>query len=325
MRTIILILATLTTLTFTACNSDKNKNKFYGNVDVRTVSLGFRVAGRVDVINFEEGQRLKKGDIIASLDSSLYREYLKQAEAQIQIQKAKLKKLQNGYRVEEIAKAKATLYQKTAARQRARKDLDRVEKLYKSASVSEQKYDDVKAIYSNADALYLYAQSSLKLLENGYQKEDILEASSQLELLLSQKRQREIDLNDTKIYAPTDAILLTRVYEVGSIVNASQTVVEIAKDDEYWIRSYMSERYLGLIKAGMEANIYTDSNPNKTYKGIVSFISPLAEFTPKNVQTQELRTDLVYRFKIVLQNPDDKIQQGMPVSVVFPGLGVHNE
>jgi len=320
MRTIILILATVTTLIFTACNSDKNKNIFYGNVDVRTVSLGFRVAGRVDAINFEEGQRLKRGDIIASLDSSLYREYLNQIQAQIQIQKAKLQKLQNGYRAEEITKAKATLYQKTVAKEKARKDLDRVEKLYKSSSISDQNYDDAKALYDNADALYLYAKSNLALLENGYQKEDILEAASQLELLLSKKRQREIDLNDTNIYAPTDGTLLTRVYEVGSIVNGSQTVVEIAKDDEYWIRSYMSERYLGIIKAGMEANIYTDSNPTKTYKGIVSFISPLAEFTPKNVQTQELRTDLVYRFKIVLKNPDDMIRQGMPVSVIFPNI-----
>jgi len=314
------MIATAITLTFTACNSNKNKNRFYGNVDVRTVSLGFRVAGRVDAINFEEGQRLKKGDIIASLDSALYQEHLNQTQAQIQIQKAKLQKLQNGYRPEDIAKAKATLYQKTASRQRARKDLDRVEKLYKSSSVSEQKYDDAKALYESADALYLYAKSSLELFENGYEKEDILEASSRLKLLLSQKRQREIDLNDTKLYAPTDGTLLTRVYEVGSIVNASQTVVEMAKDDEYWIRSYMSERYLGIIKTGMEANIYTDSNPSKTYKGIVSFISPLAEFTPKNVQTQELRTDLVYRFKIVLQNPDDRIRQGMPVSILFPNI-----
>ena len=171
MRTIILILATLTTLTFTACNNDKNKNRFYGNVDVRTVSLGFRVSGRVEKINFEEGQRLKRGDIIVSLDSSLYQEYLNQAKAQIQIQKAKLQKLQNGYRKEKIAEGNATLYQKTAARENAKKDFQRVANLYKSTSVSEQNYDDAKALYENADALYLYAKSNFELLKNGYPKE----------------------------------------------------------------------------------------------------------------------------------------------------------
>ena len=110
------------------------------------------------------------------------------------------------------------------------------------------------------------------------------------------------------------------MYEEGAIVNSSQTVIELAKDDTYWIRSYMSEKYLGLIKQGMEANIYTDSDTSKVYKGKVSFISPLAEFTPKSVQTEDLRTDLVYRFRIILENQDDKIRQGMPVTIIFPNL-----
>ncbi len=306
---------------FSGCYDTKGDNtKFYGNVDVRTVSLGFRVAGRIDTISFEEGQRVQKGDIITSLDDKLYKEYLNQINAQIKLQEAKIQKLQKGYRKEEIAKAKATLLQKDVAKNKALKDLKRVEKLFKSKSVSEQEYDDVKMAYDNANALYLYAKSSVELLENGYEKEDILEATAQLEYLQSMKQQKEIDLQDTKIYAPTSGTVLTRVYEEGAIVNSSQTVIELAKDDTYWIRSYMSEKYLGLIKQGMEANIYTDSDTSKVYKGKVSFISPLAEFTPKSVQTEDLRTDLVYRFRIILENQDDKIRQGMPVTIIFPNL-----
>lgn len=306
---------------FISCSqTSKEDTKFYGNVDVRTVSLSFRVSGRIKNINFEEGQKVQKGDVITSLESELYQEYINQIDAQIKLQEAKLQKLEKGYRVEEIEKAQATLLQQEVLKQKALKDFKRVEKLFKSDSISSQDFDDAKASYDLANASYMYAKNSLELLKNGYEKEDILEVKAQLLYLKSQKREKEIALKDTNLYAPTNGILLTRVYEEGSIVNASQIVAEVAKEDSFWVRTYMSEKYLGLIKQGMSANITTDSNQNKIYKGKVSFISPLAEFTPKSVQTQELRTDLVYRFRIVLDDVDDKIRQGMPVTITFDDL-----
>ncbi len=301
------------------------EEKFYGNVDVRTVSLGFRVSGKIKDIYFDEGERIKQGDVIASLDDNLYEEYVKQVNAQIEVQKAKLLKLEKGYRKEEIAKAKALLLEKEVALKKAQSDLERQKDLLATHAISQQTYDDLNAAYENANALYLYAKSSLDLLQNGYEKEDILAAKAQLEYLMAQKNQQEINLEDTKIYAPSNGTLLTRVYEPGAIVNSSQVVVDMAKDDQYWVRSYMSERYLGIIKQGMKALVYTDSNKGKAYEGLVSFISPLAEFTPKNVQTEELRTDLVYRFRIILKEHDDMIRQGMPVTITFPGLSRETE
>ena len=306
---------------------DKNgkEEKFYGNIDVRTVSLGFRVSGKVKDIYFDEGERIKKGEVIASLDDALYQEYVKQTNAQIEMQKAKVQKLEKGYRQEEIAKAQALFLEKEVDLKKAQTDLKRYEKLLSSHSVSQQNYDDIKAAYDNANALYLYAKSSLDLLKNGYEKEDILAAKAQLDYLMAQKNEQEINLHDTKIYAPSNGTLLTRVYEPGSIVNSSQVVVEMAKDDEYWVRSYMSEKYLGFIKQGMKALVYTDSRKGKAYEGTVSFISPLAEFTPKNVQTEDLRTDLVFRFRIILKEHDDMIRQGMPVTIELPNLNIDTE
>lgn len=315
----IFIISSLVLLLFSGC-SDKKENdlKFYGNVDVRTVSLAFQVSGKIDTINFEEGQKVKKGDVIATLDNALYKEYLKQSTAQVDVQKAQIQKLEKGYRKEDIAKARATMEQKKVLMENAQNTFKRYEKLLTTNSTSEDKYDAAKTAYMSAKSLYAYAKSSFELLENGYEKEDILGAKAQLSALESQKNQHKIHLNDTTLYAPSNGLILTRVQEVGSIVNASQTVIEIAKEDKYWVRSYMSERYLGLIKQGMKALVYTDSN-NK-YEGKVSFISPLAEFTPKSVQTEDLRTDLVYRFRIVLNQYDDMIKQGMPVSIKFPDL-----
>ena len=322
----VLLIGFMTLFFINGCLEQKAKEeKFYGNVDVRTVSLGFRVSGKIKHIYFEEGERIKSGEVIASLDDNLYKEYVKQVNAQIEVQKAKIQKLEKGYRKEEIKKAKALLLEKEVALKKAQSDLNRQKELLSSHSISQQTYDDLNAAYENANALYLYAKSSLDLLKNGYEKEDILAAKAQLEYLMAQKNQQEINLQDTKIYAPSNGTLLTRVYEPGSIVNSSQVVVEMAKDDQYWVRSYMSERYLGIIKQGMKALVYTDSNKGKAYEGIVSFISPLAEFTPKNVQTEELRTDLVYRFRIILKEHDDMIRQGMPVTIKFPHLNNETE
>lgn len=306
-------------------DQNAKEEKFYGNIDVRTVSLGFRVSGKVKDVYFDEGERIKKGEVIASLDDALYQQYIKQTDAQIEMQKAKIEKLEKGYRKEEIAKAQALLLEKEVALNKARTDFKRYEDLLSSHSVSQQNYDDIKAAYDNANAAYLYAKSSLDLLENGYEKEDILAAKAQLDYLTAQKNEQEINLHDTKIYAPSNGTILTRVYEPGSIVNSSQVVVEMAKDDEYWVRSYMSEKYLGFIKQGMKVLVYTDSRKGKAYEGTVGFISPLAEFTPKNVQTEDLRTDLVYRFRIILKEHDDMIRQGMPVTIELPNLNLDTE
>ena len=313
------ILGALSAAIFNACSINGEKEtRFYGNVDVRTVSLAFRVSGRLDQINFDEGEKVKKGDVIARLDDDIYKENLNQIEASIAMQKAKVAKLEKGYRVEEIKKGEAKLLQSGVERDRLKKEFNRVSKLFKENSISEQEYDNAKAAYEQAGAQYLYAQSSLEILKNGYEKEDILSAKAALASLEAQKNLHKINLEDTVLYAPNDGTIITRAYEKGSIVSPSQPVVELAKDDEYWVRSYMNEKYLGIIKTGLKAAIHTDSG--NRYKGVVSFISPIAEFTPKTVQTEDLRTDLVYRFRIVLKDFDDGVKQGMPVTITFENI-----
>lgn len=313
------ILIPLMLLALLGCNEKNEKElKFYGNVDVRTVSLAFQVSGKLKTINFEEGQKVKQGDVLATLDASLYKEQLKQINAQIEVQKAQLTKLENGYRPEEIEKARATMDQKNAIMQNAQKTFTRYENLLATKSVAEDKYDAVKTEYESAKALYLFAKSNLELLQSGYNKEDILAAKAQLDALSAQKMQHQLNVDYTTLTSPANGTVLTRVYEVGSVVNASSVVLELAKEETYWVRSYLSERFLGEIKPGMKAHIHTDSGQN--YEGVVSFISPLAEFTPKSVQTEDLRTDLVYRFRIRLDSHDEMLKQGMPVTITFPDL-----
>ncbi|ADG92888.1 secretion protein HlyD family protein [Arcobacter nitrofigilis DSM 7299] len=315
------LLTLFITLFFTACFNEKDNNtKFYGNVDLRTVSLGLRVPGKISKIYFDEGQKVKKDDLLASVDKDLFQQSLDEIKAQVDMQKIQVEKLEKGYRKEEIAKAKALLAKSSAVLNKAQIDLKRYNKLLKTNSISKEKHDDILLSYNSAKAQYDYDKNNYEQLQNGYQKEDIESAHAKLKYLQEQEKEAQIHLHDTQLFAPNDGTILTRAYEVGAIVPQSSPIIEMALQNQYWVRSYISEKYLGIIKPNMQAKVYTDSRPNKPYKAIVSFISPQAEFTPKSVQTQELRTQLVYRVRLILQEHDDLIQQGMPVTIEFDNL-----
>jgi HlyD family secretion protein len=304
---------------FSGCLKEDKETRFYGNVDLRTVSLGFRVSGKIQDLHFDEGQKVQKGNLLAKIDDDLYKQNLNQIQAQIKIQKIQIEKLENGYRIEDIKKAQATANKALATFKKAQKDLNRYEELLKTNSVSKQNFDDIKLVFDSAKAELDLANTQLEELKNGYRKEDIQAAYAQLESLQVQEKQAQIHLNDTNLYSPDDGTVLTRAYEIGSIVSQGTPVFELALDKEFWVRSYIDEKYLGLIKPNMKAKVFTDSS-DKAYEARVSFISAQAEFTPKSVQTQELRTQLVYRVRLIIQNADDKIRQGMPVTIEFDGV-----
>lgn len=293
---------------------------FYGNIDYRTVQLGFRVPGKLTTMPYEEGTQVKKGDVLATLDTAPYDELIIQTEARVAAQKALTNKLTKGFRPEEIALAKATLDDAKALLERNTKNYKRQLPLYKSHAISEQQFDDIRFAYESAQAKAANATAALELKQKGYRKEDIEQAKAALDALQALLAKQRLDLADAKLTAPYDGILLLRIKEPGSVVGYGEPVAELARNDSYWVRSYLEEPDLGKIKVGMAAEVFTDSEPGHPYKGTVSFISPTAEFTPKSVQTPELRTDLVYRFKITLENTDGGIRQGMPVTIKLPEL-----
>lgn len=319
-KTLIFILPLLTMLLISGCFKEEEKTKFYGNIDLRTVSLGFRVSGKIQELYFDEGQKVKKGDVLGKLEDDLYTQALNSIQAQIKMQKAQLDKLQNGYRKEDIAKALATYGNALVTLEKSKTDFKRYENLNKTKSVSKQTFDDYKFAFQAAQAQADYAKSELEQMQNGYQKEDIASAIAQLESLKAQEQEAKIHLNDTKLISPNDGTILTRAHEIGAIVSEGTPIFEMALTNEYWVRSYIEEKYLGLIEPNMKAKVYTDSKPDKAYEAKVSFISAQAEFTPKSVQTTELRTQLVYRVRLVIQNPDKYIRQGMPVTIEFEDL-----
>jgi len=287
----------------------------YGNVDIRQVDLGFRVSGRLTKMVFEEGDEVKTGDLMAVLDKAPYEADLAAAQAQLAQAEANFAKLKHGNRPQEIEEARATVRQRQAALDNAETAFHRQSEQIKIGSTSQQAYDDALTQTIEAEALLKNAKEALSLAEEGFRKEDIDAGLAAMETAKAQLQSAQINLRDTELYAPSDGILFVRVREPGAILAPQSIVYTLSLHKPVWIRAYVSEPNLGRIKPGTEALVTTDSNPDKPFKGQIGFISPQAEFTPKTVETPELRTDLVYRLRIVMDDPKGQLRQGMPVTV----------
>jgi HlyD family secretion protein len=307
---------TITWLLYRSLNSeDRGELVIYGNVDIRQVDLGFRVNGRIQEMRFEEGDKVKKGLILAVLDKDVFKADVQAAKDQMEAQEANLAKMEAGNRPEEIDRARAAANEKEVRFKNAERLNERRLALVKSGSISKQEYDDTLADRDAAEAQEKLSKADLALAIAGFRVEDIQEARANLAAAKARLAQAEINLQDTEIHSPADGIILTRVQEPGAIVSAGQTVYTLQLLSPFWIRTYVVERDLGRIYEGMPAHVYTDSQPAKPYHGQIGFISPVAEFTPKNVETTELRTDLVYRLRVIVNDPDNGLRQGMPVTV----------
>ncbi len=286
-----------------------------GNVEIRQVNLGFKVAGRVKTLDVDEGDSVVAGQRLASLDKVYFTDAIAQLKAQRDQQKANVEKMVAGYRVEEIAQAAATVAERDAALENAMIALERADRLLKSGTGTQKTYDDAVAAKRQAVAQLNSARQNLALMNAGYRREDIEAARAQLASSEAALQIAERQLIDSELYAAGDGIVLTRVREAGAIVNGGDTVFVLSLTSPVWIRTYVAETELGRIRPGQDVTIRTDTPSNGIITGRVGFISPTAEFTPKTVETRELRTALVYRVRIVASDTAGVLRQGMPATV----------
>ena len=240
----------------------------YGNVEIRQVDISFQVPGVIQNMFFEEGEAVKKGDLVAALDDKDYQINLLRSQADVKRQKAVLDEANT------LIEINTPLYNN-----------DMIPKHQYTAYINSR--NEVQAAYEAA---------------------------------IITVRSQENQLAYTKLYAPDDGIISTRIREPGSTVGAGQLIYTITKQNPVWIRAYISEVNLGDITLGTKAQVITDTvdrttGQKKEYSGRVGYISPVAEFTPKAVQTEDLRTDLVYRINVYVDESDGFLKQGMPATI----------
>jgi HlyD family secretion protein len=296
---------------------DESHLELMGNIDVRQVNLAFKVEGRIAMLAVDEGDSATVGQVLASLDKRYFEDDLRLAKARRDTAAANLARLEHGSRPEEIAAARANVAERRATQARAKQDFDRAEKLVGQGAVSREDFDRAKAALAESEARLKSMDESLRLAEIGPRQEDIDAARAQFAAEEASVIQSERRLSDADLISPSDGMILTRARETGAIVSPGEPVFTLTLTSPVWVRTYVNEQDLGRIHPGMLAEVRTDSAPKKIYHGRIGFISPTAEFTPKTVETRELRTDLVYRLRVLVDNPDNGLRQGMPVTVTL--------
>jgi HlyD family secretion protein len=337
-----------------------------GNIDLRQTDLAFNNSERIAAVLVQEGDRVRRGQVLARLDTSRLEPQVAQAEAQAAAQRQVLERLRNGSRPEEIAQARANvaalrqvvermhngsrpeeIAQARANMESAKADLlnarqrfDRAKALLPARAISQDDYDTIKAALDVAEAKMVVNQKSLDLAIAGPRKEDVGQAEAQLaacqqslDLTVAGARKEDIaqaeaqlraaeaqtaflrrQLADAQLLAPGDAIIRTRILEPGEMVTPQKPVFSLAITDPKWVRAYVSEPDLGKVHPGMKATVTVDSFAERRFDGWVGFVSPVAEFTPKAVQTEELRTSLVYEVRVFVRDPADELRLGMPAT-----------
>jgi HlyD family secretion protein len=291
--------------------------RLFGNVDIREVNLGFRVSGRISEVLRDEGDEVKAGEILARLDDEPYRREAEQSRGQVASLQAHLQLMEAGNRPQEIAQARALVREREVTTANAERVYKRQEELLGSKAVSIQERDDAEAAYHEADARLKSAREQLNLLEAGFRSEDIAQAGADLVRAQAALASAELHIEDTVLKSPCDGVVLTRAQEPGAILQPGTTVLTVSLKRPVWVRAYVNEPDLGRIHPGAKVKVYMDSRPTHPYSGQIGYISPRAEFTPKNVETTELRTSLVYRLRVVIDNPNEALRQGMPVTVTL--------
>jgi HlyD family secretion protein len=287
----------------------------YGNVDIREVNLGFRVSGKVSKLMVDEGDPVKAGQLIATLDPEPNRREVQEAEAQAASQKARLAMMEAGYRKEDIDQAQANVHEGEATLANAERTLTRKQELAEHKVGPVQDYDDALGARDEARARLNAYRAALSLQEAGYRPEEIAQALADLAKAEASLAAAQLRLSDTELRAPSNGVIMTRAVEPGTIIQPGAIVFTVSLTDPVWARVYVAEQRLGDVHPGMKMLVYTDSRPDKPYPGVIGYISPQAEFTPKTVETPELRTALVYRLRVIIPNPGEDLRQGMPVTV----------
>jgi HlyD family secretion protein len=287
----------------------------HGNVDIRQVELAFNASGRISRIDAREGDAVKSGQTLALLDTERLRLSLLQAEAQAAAQRETVKRLEAGSRPEEIRQARAQRDAARVAMDDAGHFHRRQQSLVARNFISRQQADSARFAFDRARAQWRAVSETARLAELGPRREDVAAARATLDAFEAATAQLRRDIAEGELRAPSDGVIDKRILEVGDMASPQKAVFTLALTDPLWVRVWLPETRLGRIPTGARATVHTDSHPGKAYSGWVGYVSPSAEFTPKSVETADVRSSLVYQARVFVCSGADELRQGMPATV----------
>lgn len=288
----------------------------YGNVEIREVSLAFNAEGTVARMLKREGDAVQRGERLAELEDATYRQLHALSVARRDQARAQLDLLLAGTRPEAVAQARGAADGAAAMLANAEATYARQEDLARRDVSSRQAYDDALRARDAARAQLAQATAALAQAVNGPLPQEIDAARAALRAAEATAALSAVQLGHAALDAPEAGIITTRVVEPGTVVLPTSPVYALALTGETWVRGFAPEPLLGRLAPGSAVTVASDGG--RTWTGRVGYVSPVAEFTPKTVETPELRTQLVYRFRVRIAAPDDGLRQGMPVTIILP-------
>jgi len=286
-----------------------------GNVEVTETNVGFKLPGRVMELTVDEGQQVNVGQLIARIDNAELASVVMQNKASLQEAMTRLAELRAGSRVQEIERARASVNAQAADLDKAKKDYERADILYKNGAISASQFEAAQNAHNTRAAQLKSAQETLSLVREGPRKEDIQAAEHRVQQVKAMVNASEERLKDTVLLAPISGVILRKNVELGETLSSGTPAFTIGDLENPWVKVYVKENKLGQVKLGQKADVKVDSFKDKTYDGTVTFISSEAEFTPKNVQTEEERVKLVFGVKVKVKNENGELKPGMPADV----------
>ena len=313
MKKLNLFVSPLMALIFISCNGNNHDRiDASGNIEATNIVVSSQVSGKVIQILKDEGNHVTKGDTVIIMDPETYKLKLDEALASKDVAQAQFKLLKVGARSEDIKQAEDNLKQAQISFNLAEQDNERMDNLFKSQTITKKQHDDATANYEIALARLNSANENLEKVKNLARPEELKQAEANLNRSIANVGILQKNLNDCYVLSPSSGFITKKFVEIGETAGMMSSLFQVADLNSVELAIYVSETELGKVKLGQKAEINVDTYPDKSFDGTVIYISPQAEFTPKNIQTKDERTKLVFQVKIKINNPDFELKDGMP-------------
>lgn len=286
-----------------------------GTVEATEVLVSFRMLGLLNERPVAEGDPVTRGDVVAALDPREAEARLAEAKAALRAARARLAELRGGYRPQEVAQAQAEVRRTAANLANAREEAQRSRVLFEGGALSRERYERDQTASRIAEAQHEAAQERLAMLREGYPKERVSAAEAEVLRTQATVRAAETVLEDMQARSPINGVVTRTHAEAGETVGAGRPIVSVARLHDPWVRVYIPESMIGEVTLGATAYAQVDSFPGRRFAGTVTYVASQAEFTPKNVQTQEERVKLVFAVDVRVENPEGVLKPGMPADV----------
>lgn len=301
----------LAALVCASCSLNTDKPDGSGTIECTQVRIAPEVAGRITALAFTEGDSITNGQLLAMIDPLPYQLRREEARASLALAQSQLDLMIAGSREEDVLRAKAQVREAQALAGAAAADAKRIEALFTGNSVTVKQRDDAVTAADRTAAALAAAEQILSRLVKGNRPEEIQATQAAVALARARLALTEKAVSDCVITAPRAGIITTRNAEPGEVTAVGAPLATLSQLDEVWLSLYLPATRLAGIKTGQKASVKIDGDPAR-YEGTITFVSPEAEFTPRNVQTPDARVKLVYRIKVTLPNPKGLFKPGMP-------------